>query len=80
MRNDSAGQSEGRENLEAVFSISVAPFEAYTLTQHGSYVIGSECTTKKNSLVLEANAKRRKKPMPRIISFHVVSLATSICE
>ena len=50
------------------------------LTQHGCYAIGSERTTQENSLILEANAKMRKMPMPRIISSHVVSLAVSVWE
>ena len=32
------------------------------------------------SLILEKNTKMRKLPMPRIISYDVVSLTNSICE
>ena len=46
----------------------------------GCYAIGGERTTQENSLILEANTKRRKMLMPRIISYHVVSLTTSICD
>ena len=52
----------------------------YSFTQHGSYAIGGEHTNQENSFVLEANAKMRKMPMPRIMSSHVVSLVISISE
>ena len=61
-------------------SLSAARFEAYGHTQHGSHMISSECTTQENSLVLEANAKRKKMLMPRTISYLVVSLTTSVCK
>ena len=59
MPNDSTGQLEGREYLEAASSLSTARFEGTGLLQHGSYAIGCKCETRENSLILEANTKRR---------------------
>ena len=59
MRNDSTGQFEGGEYLEAASSRSAARFEGTGLLQHGSYAIGCKRKTQENSLTLEANTKRR---------------------
>ena len=55
MRNDSTGQFEGGEYLEA--ALSTAQFEGTGLLQHGSYTIG--CKRETRDLVLEANTKKR---------------------
>ena len=77
-------QSKGEIKIEVVApSLSVACFEGYRLTQYGCYMIGSEYSTQKKQPYFRSksqNVKMRKKPMPRIIISHVVSLAISICE
>ena len=69
-----------RRNNRGCTSLSAARIEGTAYTQHGCYTIGSECTTQENSLILEANTKMRKTPMPRLISSHVVSIFVSVCE
>ena len=59
MRNDSTGQFEGGECLEGASSLSAARFEGTGLLQYGSYAIGCKRKTRENSLILEANTKRR---------------------
>ena len=59
MRNGSTGQFEGGEYLEAAASLSAARSEGTGLLQYGSYVIGCKRKTRENSLILEANTKRR---------------------
>ena len=55
MRNDSTGQFEGGEYLEAASSLSAARFEGTGLLQHGSYAIGCKREIREKSLILEAN-------------------------
>ena len=50
MRNDSTGQLEGGEYLEAASSLSVAQFEGTGLLQYGSYAIGCERETRETAL------------------------------
>ena len=52
MCNDSTGQLEGEEYLEAASSLSAAWFEGTGLFQHGSYAIGCKPETRENSLIL----------------------------
>ena len=59
MLNNSTGQFEGGEYLEAESSLSAARFKGTGLLQHGSYALGCKCKTRENSLTLEANTKRR---------------------
>ena len=59
MRNDSTGQFEDRECLEGASSLSAARFEGTGLLRLGSYVIGCKRNIRENSLILEANTKRR---------------------
>ena len=59
MRNDSTGQFEGGECLEGASSLSAARFEGTGLLQHGSYETGCKRKIRENSLILEANTKRR---------------------
>ena len=58
MRNDSTGQFEGGEYLEAASSLFAARFKGTGLLQHGSYAIGCKRKTQENSFILEANTKR----------------------
>ena len=74
--NDSTGQLEGGEYLEAASSLSAARFEA-GLLQHGSYAIGCKCETRENSLILEATP-RGEFCMPRLLTSLVVSLVIYI--
>ena len=81
MCNDSTGQFERREYLEAASSLSTAWLEGTGLLQHGSHAIGCKCKTRENSLVLEANTERRiLYTMPRLLSSNVVSLVIYIGE
>ena len=57
--NDSTGQFEVREYLEAASSLSAARFESTGLIQHGSYTIGCKRKTQENSIILEVNTKWR---------------------
>ena len=59
MHNDSSGQFEGKEYLEAAFSFPTVRFEGTGLLQHGSYVTGCKHTTQENGLVLEVSTKTR---------------------
>ena len=53
--NNSTGQFEGGDYLEAASSLSAARFEGTGLLQDGSYTIGCKHKTRENSLILEAN-------------------------
>ena len=57
--NNSTGHLEGLECSEAASSLSMARFEGTGLLQHGSYAIGCKRETRENSVILEANAKRK---------------------
>ena len=80
MRNDSTGQFEGREYLEAASSLSAAWFEGTGLLQHGSYVIDCKRKTRENSLTFEANTKGEFYTMPRLLTSLVVSLVICVCK
>ena len=80
MHNDSTGQFEGGEFLEGASSLSAAWFEGTGLLQHGSYAIGCKRKTRENSLILEANTKRRIIYMPRLLTALVVRLVIYIGE
>ena len=55
----STGQLDGGEYLEAASFLSAARFEGTGLLQHGSYAVGCKHETRENSLILEANTKRK---------------------
>ena len=50
---------KGGECLEVASFFSATLFEGTGLLQHGSYVIGCKRKTQENSLILEANTKRK---------------------
>ena len=80
MGNDSTGQFEGGEYLEAASFLSMAWFEGTGIFQHGSYAIGCKRTPKKTALFQKGKPKGEYYAMPRLISSHVVSKVISIGE
>ena len=80
MCNDSTGQLEGEEYLEAASSLSAAWFEGTGLLQHGSYAIGCKRETRENSLILEPTPRGEFYTMPRLLTSLVVSLVIYIGE
>ena len=72
MRNDSTGQFEGRECLEAASSLSMGWLEVTALLQHGSYMTGCKQTTN-TAFFLEQTPKEECYTMPRLLSSHVAS-------